>query len=334
MFKIFDTINFCLSPSYFYNSYPADIKISRHPGFLTSEGGLLFLPEASNEKYLDSVSMDAKIGDVAWDGQLFVPIWSFNYRRYATVMIFLVAWLYADLPQYITPTPGIAPSLLAHAVLDSIFPPTATEIEIAQTTPFKSVVWQWIFFLVHVVKIGFIYLIFHSGSFNPYSLNPFKRRTKRSAALDEQLLKSIGWTSACKGTIKNWRLENSRAKVKEVGVRYAHEHNLWYKLRTAGVYLDDDEGFGVKKNMTVAEQEKLEKTKIANPSKVYMSQEFLKLYFEPLIDVFDDESLEIPVLAEALAEFRKYGPKKGTPELKEIYDKREKLRNKLGKEKE
>lgn len=330
LYNIFEKIPFCLSPSYFYNPFPSEIKISRHPGFLTSEGGMLFTPYSSKPEYLDSIPQDAKIVDVAWDGQLFVPIWTFNYRRFYSIIAFLAIWLYLDLPQYITPTPGLAPTLLMHKLLDILMPPN--ENDIGKPPAFNSIIWQWAFFALHVLKVVFIFMLFQTGSFNPVSLNPAKRRAKRVANVDAYLLKSIGWTSMRKATVNDWRLEHSKNVIKEVGVGYAHQHSMWDSLRFSGVYLDKDEGFAVKKKMTLIEREEFKKHEKSNPSKFYMSEEYLNMYYTPLAVVFSDPAVPDATRAEVLSYYRKNGPKKGSDELKAIYEKREKLRNKLIKE--
>lgn len=331
LYNIFKTIPFCLSPSYFYDSSPCEIKLSSHPGFLTTEGGILFTKDASKPEYLVSISQDAKIKDVAWDGQLFVPIWKFNSRRFYTIIAVLCGWLYLDLPQYITPTPGLAPTLLGHKLLDYWVPPSP-ELS-AEDPAFNSVTWQWVFFVLHILKVLFIFMLFQTGSLNPFSLNPYNRRSNRKKNIDEYLLKSIGWTATRKSTINDWRLAHSKNVIGKVGVGYAHQNNLWSKIRFAGVYLDNDEGYAVKKNMTVIEREEFEKKKLANPSKFYISPKYFDLFYEPLARVFADPESTNQTKAEMLTYYRQNGPKEGPQELKEAYDKREKLRNKLIKEK-
>lgn len=309
---------------------PSEIKLSRHPGFLTSEGGMLFTTDSANKEYLDSIEQDAKISDVAWDGQLFVPIWTFLPRRFYGLVAFLAIWLYLDLPQYITPTPGLAPTLLANRLLDYLVPPSLEES--TKESVFSTPIWQWVFFALHVLKIVFIFILFQTGSFNPVSLNPYSHYSSRRKKVDQHMLKSIGWTATRKSTVADWRLENFKNQTKNGDSHSIQISNSSDKLRFSGIYLDKDEGFNVKKNMTLIEREEFEKYKLANPSKFYMSEDYLNMYYTPLAIVFSDPEVSEVTRTEVLSYYRKYGPKKGTTELKAIYEKRERLQNNLIKE--
>lgn len=285
----------------------------------------MFTKEASQEKYLDSVSKDAVISEVAWDGQLFIPIWHFSWRRYLTVIFVLSTWLYLDFPQYLNPTPGYAPTMLMFKLLELFFPSSPEEV--AKGVPFNSPIWQWVFFILHVIKVSIIFAFLKFGVFNPSSFNPFKKRAQRSKSVDEHLLKTIGWTANHRATVDEWRTQNSRQVIKELGIGMAHHNGTLGKLRFSGIYLTKGEGFAVKKNMTLKEREVFEKERQKNPDKFYISDEYYQLYYTPLAVVFSDPETDDNTKAEVLAYYRRFGPKKGDEGLNELFDKREKLQN-------
>ncbi|GME79815.1 unnamed protein product [Ambrosiozyma monospora] len=111
LIEIFKTLPLNLSPSIYYERIPVGFKISTYPGYLTREGGLLFGYEAAEEKYLKPVPNDALIFSKAWNGQLLIPVFpERTFFRY-TVNTGLVLWLYCDLPEFISPTPGLSPTI-------------------------------------------------------------------------------------------------------------------------------------------------------------------------------------------------------------------------------
>lgn len=334
--KIFQTVPFPLSPSYFYDRIPEGFRISRQPGFLTSEGGLLFTKDAALDKYTSPVDQNAPIGKVAWDGQLMIPVWKFLPHRYTGVVTFLSLWLYTDLPQYITPTPGIAPIMIMYKFLDYLAPSGEDTSSTGTTTAeamFNSHTWQWVFFGGHLIKILFIFLLFNSGLFNPISLNPFKEKKLRSSKPDVKLFERIGWTSVRKATPDEWRTENSGNKIKEIGIGAAHQAGLLSTLPHEGIFLEDGEGWAVPK--TNNNNNKTDKEIIGKPGpRFYLSDDYLTKYYLPLATVFSDPEVNDEMRGEILSYYRKFGPKKGTPEIKQYYEMRVKANEKEEKEKE
>lgn len=173
-------------------------------------------------------------------------------------------------------------------------------------------------------------MLFQTGSFNPVSLNPYSHYSSRRKNVDQHMLKSIGWTATRKATVADWRLENFKNQMKN-GDAHSIQNQLSGKPRFSGIYLDKDEGFNVKKNMTLIEREEFEKYKLANPSKFYMSEDYLNTYYTPLAIVFlTPKCLRSPELR--YCRTIENTVLKGTEELKVIYEKREKLQNNLIKE--
>lgn len=326
MKRIFHTLPFSLSPNYFYHRIPAGFKVSKHPGFLTSEGGLLFCKDAGKEKYTRAVDQNSPIGDLLWDSQLVIPVWTFIPRRFLTVMSILMGWLYLDLPQYITPTPGLAPSILMYKIID-----TATEWangtapEPVSTEKYNSPTWQWIFFAIHFAKIAFIFAMIQTGTFNPISLNPFSNRQLRTTKPTYEMLSSIGWTNVKRASPEEWRLQNSQNKIAEEGGfgKVLQDKGKLNEIVNEGIFLTDGEGLATPKTKRSEKKDATVKTEIIDKDgKFHLSDEYFYHYYAPLAKAINDDKMDSQSKAELMSYYRRYGPKKATPELKDIYLKR------------
>ncbi|KAK9382610.1 glucose signaling factor 2-domain-containing protein [Kockiozyma suomiensis] len=234
--SIFDTLPLVLSPTFFYQRKPSGFHLSTSPGFVTSEGALLF--EHSGK--LTPLDESKRISDIVREGQLFVPIFKYNKRRFFTVVALLLFWLYTDLPEWFTPTPGISLFALCTKAYDHFFAeipdPNAPEPEAEPADGTVDVV----FFVFHFLKCLVIFLIFFFGGYNPTSMNPFYDAPDVSA----DQLRAIGWTGARRITPDEWREENRKRKIEEVGGAVkAYEKGILLGLGTAGVSLRAGEGF-------------------------------------------------------------------------------------------
>lgn len=303
--SIFHAIPSPLSPNYFYDRIPIAFAASRAPGFLTSQGGLLFGPNAAA---ILSPALDptALLGDVIYEGQLVLPIWQYNYTRFLLIMTFLGAWLYTDFPQYLTPTPGLAPTMLLYNLLDKFFPdPTP------QPSAFDSVSWQWFFFSLHFLKVAFIYLLFYSGVFNPISLNPFRHRALRTRPVDSETLARFGPTGIRKASVAEWRVENARNEISELGIGAAHKAGLLLTLRDAGVQLTSGEGWDTPKDEFLVPPTTTNDT----PYRFKLSIEYYRACYNYVTEHPSDH-------AERLEYYRRWGPKKGSSALLAYYAQR------------
>lgn len=325
--RIFQTLPFSLSPNYFYHRIPAGFKVSKHPGFLTSEGGLLFCKDAAKEKYTRAVDQNRPIGELLWDSQLVVPVWTFVPHRFLTVMSILMGWLYLDLPQYITPTPGIAPSILIQRVIDSV----AVSAAAAESSPsqYDTPIWQWVFFAMHIAKIIFIFAMFQTGTFNPISLNPFTNRKLRTTQPTLEMLNSIGWTNVKRATPEEWRSQNSKNMIAEEGGfgKLLQNKGKLKEIANAGIFLTDGEGLATpkpskKENSKEGSDNSTKVEMIDKDGKFHLTDEYFYYYYAPLAKAINDENMDSQSKAELMSYYRRYGPKKATPELKEIYLKR------------
>lgn len=315
LLKIFDTLPMILSPSYFYDARPIGFALSKHPGFLTGEGALLFHPEATAEKYLIKVDQDAKIGDVAWEGQLVVPIWSYNYSRLIKVLAFLGTWLYMDLPEYISPTPGTAPTTLIFNAAVKFFPALADDTPSA----FNSHTWQWVFFLLHILKCGFIYLILWVGGLNPVSFNPIKARRFRNREITREKLIEVGWTSARRATPSEWREENRKLKIESAGgIVKAYHAGLLEGIGTSGVYLGPGEGWDTPREGSAAAKSAKPKTGAFLVGEKYF-KDIYSVLGKKLAAAEEDDQPQI------IRAFRRSGPENGPADLVQRYQERKAL---------
>ncbi|KAK9239146.1 glucose signaling factor 2-domain-containing protein [Lipomyces kononenkoae] len=230
--NIFDALPLVLSPTFFYFHKPAGFHISTSPGFVTSEGALLFEHKGGK---LTPVDEKKRLGDVAREGQLFVPIFKHNLRRWFAVVVVLLLWLYTDLPDWASPTPGISVFAIAGRIYERFVPPDP-EAEPQQ----NDTVVDFIFFLFHLIKVVVIFLIFYFGGYNPYSMNPFRE----SPEITADSLRSIGWTGARRISPDEWREENRTRRIDEAGGAVkAYEKGILMGLSSAGVYLQAGEGW-------------------------------------------------------------------------------------------
>ncbi|KAK9456404.1 glucose signaling factor 2, partial [Dipodascopsis uninucleata] len=234
-YNIFDVLPLVLSPTFFYQRKPVGFHLSTSPGFVTSEGALLF----NHEGRLTPIDESKTIGEVAREGQLFIPVFKYNKSRFIGVICILLIWLYTDLPDWMSFTPGVSLFALSSRLYEHYFPaavdPDAVT-ENAETDPAVDV----IFFLFHVIKVVVIFLIFFFGGYNPMSLNPFYEVPE----INPDQLRSIGWTGARRVTPEEWREENRTRKIDEAGGAVkAYEKGILLGLTSAGVFLREGEGF-------------------------------------------------------------------------------------------
>lgn len=309
--KIFDTLPMVLSPSYFYNPKPVGFAVSTHPGFLTSEGGLLFDTEAHLEKYLKKVDQNSKIINVAWEGQLIVPLWEYNYTRLITVLAILGGWLYLDFPEYLHPTPGYAPTNLMYSLAIKYFPALRDD----SPSSFSGPIWEWVFFGLHFVKVAFIYLIIWVGGVNPVSFNPIVNRKHLKKEVTRDILLDIGWTSARRATPHEWREENRKTKIEAAGgIVPAYHAGILDGIGTAGVNLGPGEGWDSEASSGKDRE-----------GKFVINKSYFKNLYRPLAEKLATDDISDDEKANLVKNFRRSGPEAGTDEFHELYNARKKL---------
>lgn len=215
LMEIFKVLPLNLSPSIFYDRLPIGFQLSTTPGILTREGGLLFGDDADKKQYLKRMNNDDVISEHAWPGQLIIPLFSKKkYLQYG-VIVGLIVWLYTDLPDYISPTPGHSLTTMGVKGISYLLrrinqDQMADNFVESMLEPVPEVM-QWVFFAFHIVKDLIIYFVLWVGGFNPYSF------TKKPAPIDRDDLLRIGWTSAKKAPVFDFSKEYRQYKVKQVG---------------------------------------------------------------------------------------------------------------------
>lgn len=272
LMEIFKVLPLNLSPSIFYDRLPIGFQLSTNPGILTREGGLLFGDDADKKQYLKRMNNDDVISEHAWPGQLIIPLFSKKKYLQYSVIVGLIVWLYTDLPDYISPTPGHSLTTMAVKGVSSLLrkinqDQMADNLVESMLEPVPEVM-QWVFFAFHIVKDLIIYFVLWVGGFNPYSF------TKKPAPIDRDDLLRIGWTSAKKAPVFDFSKEYRQYKVKQVGgTLKAYKSGILDSIKDTTVILGAGEGF---QTPLCA---KLSKDKVES-DKFYLSYEYLRLQEE------------------------------------------------------
>lgn len=345
LYSIFDSLPMVLSPCYFYNPRPIGFFKVTDPGFLTSEGGLLFPETIKNKKVL---RMDEPLGKQVIEGQLIEPKWEWNYTRWITVITVLSAWLYLDLPQFITPTPGIAPSTLAFKGIDKVmelfgineisnlnFSPENDEAG----TPFSSIPWQIGFFVFHILKVLVVYGLFWAGGINPYSFNPMESRKLRLRVLNRDKLLSIGWTGCRRATKPEWSEENRKNLIeRHGGIVRAYNAGVLGETSKLGVQLDKGEGWDSDSKFTGSwtpvkvNDVYFHELKVALGGQISEITTLLEKDKENEDGAGLDEEGASQAIDTCVKRFRRIGPVLGTKKLHEIYQARKSAEEELLKQ--
>ncbi|ANZ76129.1 BA75_02842T0 [Komagataella pastoris] len=248
LLKIFDRLPLTLAPTCFQNLRPVGFQVSTSPGFLTASGGLLFDDDATNKKYLVNVALSDKIGDKVWPGQLIVPKWEFNPTAFLVIQSIFLLWLYTDLPDFISPTPGISltsQALKAGAYIARLLHYNDfADLLLNELLTEESKFTQTLFFVFHVAKIAFLELLLYFGFYRPYTFDLFHIFTPAPAPIDKETLKKIGWTGARKVSVQDYKSRYRDHQTKKVGsLLKAKELGLFEKIIYGGVQLKDGEGW-------------------------------------------------------------------------------------------
>lgn len=320
LLDIFKSLPIALRPNLFYNSMPIGFQISTCPGYLTEDGAILFSYETGYPKFLKNVSLSDKISDNIWPGQLILPKWEFNYFGFYAFITFLLCWLYTDLPDAISPTPGICltnqfsklasklarmagQDRLALTLIEDIYEPVTLLIQI-------------LFFTIHIVKLIIIFMAIHLGSFNPIRL--FKWRPVQADISREQLIE-LGWTGSRRGTPDDYKELYRDFKIKEHGGMVpAHQAGLFDKLKNLGVYLGDGEGFN-----TPLDSKRTTKDLLADDNtKLTLSYDYLAHLGEYFGAYINKEGVAVN---DAIKQFRQFGVMNSDETVKQIVKQRKTL---------
>ncbi|KAH3671513.1 hypothetical protein OGAPHI_000216 [Ogataea philodendri] len=311
LLKIFETLPLTLNPSLFYNRVPIGFKISRCPGILTMEGGLLFGREAADDKWLTTAPNDALVVSKVWPGQLLHPIWEERTFLKYSITAALLTWLYTDLPDFVSPTPGIGfTTILCKAtcnLLEKYYSADFADHLRGELLSESTVLVQCVFFALNFFKVLIVYFALYFGAINPYSF------TEKAPQVTREDLVAIGWTGAKKATLENFRESYRSYRIDQAGgVLKAHQAGLLTKLSTTTVTLGPEEGFNTPLDLmgkiTLQQLEKQDKFQLSLD--LLNAQE--KLVHDELKDL-DDKEFTL-----RYKKFRSLGPFKTTPEIEKI----------------
>lgn len=300
LLAIFKSLPIALRPNIFYDSVPVGFIVSTNPGYLTEDGALLFSYETSNKKYQKHVNFSDKISDHCWPGQLVMPIWDFQYFRYYSFIALLLTWLYTDLPDCISPTPGIcmtnqASSFLAWIATKAGYPDIADLVIKDVQTP-AGLGAQLAFFFFHIIKTIVIYFVVYFGAFNP---RKFRFTRDQASNVTKEKLLDIGWTGSRRANPDEYQEHYREYKIKEHGgMVQAHQAGVFTRLKKLGVWLGDGEGW----NTPLSSETKIQDI---TPEKYVLSYGYfvkLGLLFEKHIEGKSPEELSA-----SIKQFRRYG---------------------------
>ncbi|ODV83489.1 hypothetical protein CANARDRAFT_9549 [[Candida] arabinofermentans NRRL YB-2248] len=317
LFDIFKTLPLNLTPSIFYELTPIAFQVSKCPGFLSRTGGLLFGDDATNKKYLVNVSNDDLISEKCWPGQLINPIFQERTFFKYTVYSALLTWLYTDLPDFISPTPGICLTNwgtkgLCYAIDHWLGKPQIAKNIYDDMFSDTTIVGQCVFFIFHFFKVLIIWVALYIGLANPYSLVG-----KKPPTIEREDLLRIGWTGAKKASSMNYKQHYREMKIKEAGgILKAHHEGLLETLKNNGVELGKGEGFQTPidlKNVKSFES-------VKNNKKFVLTYEYLsklETHFHRVNAKLDDQEFNI-----RYKDLRTYGPLDIPDDLKEYVDAR------------
>lgn len=336
-----------LRPSIFHEYQPSSYSKSIHPGYLT-EGGCLLFPYAANEpEYLEKLDENKPLFDQLWPGQLIVPQWNYNKKAIAVYALIIGAWLYTDLPDVVSPTPGICmsnqlsrmliPILENHLDMHEIAAHLREEISIN----YSSVPAQWTFFFLHILKVSIITLFLYLGLANPLSFNPYKMWKLRNFDLSRRnndiknVLKAIGWIGSRKGTYDEYQGNFYGYMIKKYGGPVqAYRAGILRTAAAPGLTLGKNEGFQtpLDERFTGSTFKEIEKS-----GKFILSEEYFIELENDLKSILDGLSGDIGAMNEEIKRFRRFGLYEPGEKLQALVEKRKaiyKEEQKIIKEKE
>ncbi|EGW34633.1 uncharacterized protein SPAPADRAFT_57684 [Spathaspora passalidarum NRRL Y-27907] len=311
LYKIFDTLPIALRPSVFYHARPIGFKKSISPGYVTEDGNFLF--DYESQKQTERITdLNASINEHVWPGQLIIPEWEFNDFGFYAFLSFLLSWLYTDLPDFISPTPGICLTnqvTRLFAVLAVYFKQDKIAALLLEDSAEVGITGQIIFFVFHIMKILMIFGLLYTGAFNPIKVFKLPGTSIPSPKdLTKEQLLELGWTGTRKATIDEYKDYYRDYKIAEHGgMIQAHRAGLFDTMKHLGCELEEGEGYNTpltRENMTRTLEQLLQEAKQPN-FKLRLTYD----YFAELGIVFAQnvESKSSSELPEFIKQYRRYG---------------------------
>ncbi|SCU86905.1 LAFA_0E03686g1_1 [Lachancea sp. 'fantastica'] len=325
-----------LRPSLFYKIEPKGLTKSMHPGFLTEDGCLIYHYDCDKREYRKPLDLkNKKIWEQLWPGQLVLPQWELSYGNIATFVVLMLAWLYTDLPDVISPTPGICLTNQFSkrlAVLARNFGYNAISEKLLEETQINSAgtIAQWLFFTLHCLKVLFIALVLYTGLVNPLTVNPLnfyytrKPIISKNTELLKETLRSVGWIGVKRATYDDYRDTYYNYRLEKAGgMVAAYKSGIMKKAATPGVLLETGEGFQtpLDKRFTESTFKTMEKSR-----KFVLSEEYLIQVEHDLkeqIKAIDEK--EVYKINQEIRKFRRYGFFECGPQLARLVQLRQEV---------
>lgn len=327
LFDIFTTIPVVFSPSIFYDRIPIGFAFSYFPGVLTRTGSFIYDIEADNSKYLTEVTnLDETVKSKCLPGQLIVPLFRKRRLLHLSVLAFLAAWLYTDLPDFISPTPGICltnymTDAICYLLTNVIDKPEQAQKFYNDVHEPVTAIGQCFYFVFHIFKIALFYLILWAGLFNPYSWK------KPSLNLEREDLIRLGWTGVKRVRKQGYQDEFRKLMLaKYGGIMNTYKNGKLSYISQCFVNLEEGEGYDSLKHPI-----SLEGQNPSSPTFVLSRELLLKER------AFLSANLSKMPYDKAYAELKKYrqvGPLHPSPEIQALTDARFKEINEKIAEKE
>jgi len=325
-----------IRPSIFHEYEPVEYYKSTHQGFMTEGGCLLFHYTAGQDQYLEKLDYDKPLIDQMWPGQLIVPKWN-KSRKYVTIYIAIILfWLYTDLPDVISPTPG---NSLTNTLSKLLVPILENQLgqkvmaaklreEIAPN--YNSVAAQWAFFGLHVLKVILITLFFHFALANPFSFNPIKMYKIRNVDLNQKndkiknLLATLGWIGARRATYDDYQSNFYDYTIKKHGGGVqAYRAGAIRTAAAPGFILNAGEGFQtpLDERFTADTFKRIDEE---NPKFVLSEVYFIELE-NNLKELLDVSEGDIGKMNTEIRRFRRYGMYEPSEKLKHLVEVRKEI---------
>lgn len=324
-----------LRPSIFHNYKPTKYYKSMHPGILTEGGCLVNSYEANEKQYLVELDNNRPLFEQLWPGQLVIPKWDYNKNSILIFAIILSAWLYTDLPDVISPTPGICLtnqlSKLVIPLLEKFSnnPMFAEKLREEITVNYSSPMAQWCFFVAHVCKIGVIIFFCKFGLVNPLSFNPIKFYKLRNYDITRRsddmkaMLKNIGWIGSKKASMDDYQQNYySYMTTKYGGTVPLFKAGLLKIAANPGIPLNKGEGYQTPLDERFTGSTF---TEIDNSGKFILSEEYFIELENILKDQLNEANGDIGLMNQQVKRFRKYGLYEPNDRIKELVAKRRRI---------
>ncbi|SMN19438.1 similar to Saccharomyces cerevisiae YML048W GSF2 ER localized integral membrane protein that may promote secretion of certain hexose transporters, including Gal2p [Maudiozyma saulgeensis] len=325
-----------IRPSIFHEYEPVEYYKSNHPGYMTEGGCLLFHFSAGDDKNLEKLDYDKPLIDQMWPGQLIVPKWKKSKNYVSIYAMIILVWLYTDLPDIISPTPGHSLTNTLSKLLIPILENQlgqkvmAAKLREEIVPNYNSVGAQWAFFALHVLKVLFITFFFHFALANPFSFNPIKLYKIRNVDLNQKnekiknLLANLGWIGARRATYDDYQTNFYDYTIKKYGgVVQAYRAGAIKTAAAPGFVLNAGEGFQspLDERFTADTFKRIDQE---NPKFILSEEYFIELE-NNLKELLDNADGDIGKMNTEIRRFRRYGMYEPSEKLKHLVEVRKEI---------